>query len=157
LELGSECNHRAISQTKRDGPMAAAGDRLRPRHRRGPSAPPRDGLHGLRFGGCPSSSEHLQSVVLDRTDFVDLPLDRLHKIRGALLCDVMEDLPEPIAFLDKVRMSLPALERVLLTVPARQELWSNWDQHHGHFRRYDLQLPKPRPAKWANPRPWSTC
>jgi SAM-dependent methyltransferase len=94
---------------------------------------------GCDFAAVPVP-DHLENVVLDRTDFADLPFDRRHKIRGVLLCDVIEHLPEPIAFLDKVRTSLPALERVLLTVPARQELWSNWDQHYGHFRRYDLRL-----------------
>ena len=27
---------------------------------------------------------------------------------------------------------------MLVTVTARQELWSEWDHHYGHFRRYDL-------------------
>jgi hypothetical protein len=51
---------------------------------------------------------------------------------------VIEHLPEPVAFLRKVREALPALEGLLVTVPARQELWSEWDRHYGHFRRYDL-------------------
>jgi hypothetical protein len=33
---------------------------------------------------------------------------------------------------------LPALTHVLVTVPARMELWSDWDVHYGHFRRYEL-------------------
>ena len=28
--------------------------------------------------------------------------------------------------------------RVLITVPARQEVWSNYDEYYGHYRRYDL-------------------
>jgi hypothetical protein len=31
----------------------------------------------------------------------------------------------------------PALKQVVLTVPARMELWSNYDRYYGHFVRYD--------------------
>jgi SAM-dependent methyltransferase len=82
--------------------------------------------------------DHLRGIVLNRTDFADLPVEQRGRIRGAMLCDVIEHLPEPVAFLRKVRGALPALEGVLVTVPARQELWSEWDRHYGHFRRYDL-------------------
>jgi hypothetical protein len=76
--------------------------------------------------------------VFERTDFADLPAGQRGKIRGVLLCDVIEHLPDPIEFLRKVRNALPMLEGVLVTVPARQELWSEWDRHYCHFRRYDL-------------------
>jgi SAM-dependent methyltransferase len=84
--------------------------------------------------------DHLRSVVLAHTDFAELPIDRRQKIRGVLLCDLIEHLPEPIEFLHRIKTALPALERVLVTVPARRELWSNWDRHFGHFLRYDLRL-----------------
>jgi SAM-dependent methyltransferase len=82
--------------------------------------------------------DHLRTVVLDRTDFADLPAEQRGRIHGVLLCDVIEHLPDPVAFLRRVRGALPALEGVVVTVPARQELWSEWDRHYGHFRRYDL-------------------
>jgi SAM-dependent methyltransferase len=99
---------------------------------------------GIACIGCElaaaSIPDHLRDIVYDQTDFADLSVDQRRKIRGALLCDVIEHLPEPIAFLRKVRTALPALEGVLVTVPARHELWSEWDRHYGHFRRYDLGL-----------------
>lgn len=82
--------------------------------------------------------DHLRAVIFENTDFADLPATQRGGIRGALLCDVIEHLPDPAALLRDVRRALPALERVLVTVPARPELWSDWDRHFGHFQRYDL-------------------
>jgi hypothetical protein len=31
-------------------------------------------------------------------------------------------------------------EYLLITVPARKELWTNFDSYYGHFRRYDLAM-----------------
>ena len=97
---------------------------------------------GIDCIGCELAAapvpDHLRSVVLDRTDFANLPASQRSGIRGVLLCDVIEHLPNPISFLRNVRSALPALEGVLVTVPARQELWSEWDCHYGHLRRYDL-------------------
>ena len=69
--------------------------------------------------------DHLRGIVLDRTDFADLPTEQRGRIRRAMLCDVIEHLPEPLAFLRKVRGALPALEGVLVTVPARQDSGPN--------------------------------
>jgi hypothetical protein len=97
---------------------------------------------GMECVGCELADapipDRLRGVVLDRTDFVDLPGELRCRIQGALVCDVIEHLPDPVAFLQKVRAALPALAGVLVTVPARQELWSEWDRHYGHFRRYNL-------------------
>ncbi len=60
-------------------------------------------------------------------------------IQAILLLDVLEHLPEPEQFLADLLQSYPNVKRVLITVPARQELWSNYDDFYGHFRRYDLK------------------
>ena len=97
---------------------------------------------GIECIGCELAPapvpNHLRAVVFDQTDFADLPATQRAGIRGALLCDVIEHLPDPVALLRDLRRALPALERLLVTVPARPELWSEWDRHFGHFRRYDL-------------------
>lgn len=53
-----------------------------------------------------------------------------------MLLDVLEHLPEPEQFVQQLLMAYPNAQTVLVTVPARPELWSNYDEHFGHFRRY---------------------
>jgi len=54
-----------------------------------------------------------------------------------VVLDVVEHLPAPEAFLDGCVRHFPALARLVVTVPARRELWSNYDDFYGHLRRYD--------------------
>jgi SAM-dependent methyltransferase len=61
---------------------------------------------------------------------------RLADVDTALLLDVIEHLAEPVAFLQDVRSRLPRLRTLILTVPARRELWSALDRAAGHHRRY---------------------
>jgi hypothetical protein len=54
------------------------------------------------------------------------------------LLDVIEHLPDPVAFLSALKSAFPKVSRMIITVPARSELWSNYDTFYGHYRRYDL-------------------
>ena len=72
-------------------------------------------------------------------DIADLPADLTSAVRVALLLDVLEHLPEPNDFLHRCRKTLPALRALVITLPARQELWSNYDKHYGHFQRHRLE------------------
>jgi SAM-dependent methyltransferase len=72
-------------------------------------------------------------------DIADLPADLTREVRVALLLDVLEHLPEPNAFLHRCRRTLPGLRALVITLPARQELWSNYDEHYGHFQRHRLE------------------
>jgi SAM-dependent methyltransferase len=57
-----------------------------------------------------------------------------------LLMDVLEHLPEPAAFLRQCTDAFPNVRAVHLTVPARMEIWSNYDEYFGHFRRYTRSM-----------------
>jgi SAM-dependent methyltransferase len=65
----------------------------------------------------------LPPAVRDRTDVI-------------LLLDVLEHLPDPAGFLRELRTAFPVLQWVVATVPARMELWSNYDEFFGHYLRY---------------------
>lgn len=69
-----------------------------------------------------------------------LPAEQRAGVTGILLLDVIEHLPEPAAFLDALQQAYPDLETVIVTVPARGELWSNYDDFYGHYRRYTLPM-----------------
>jgi hypothetical protein len=55
-----------------------------------------------------------------------------------LLMDVLEHLPAPAAFLAQCRRAFPAAKHVFVTLPARMEIWSSYDEYYGHQRRYAL-------------------
>ena len=55
------------------------------------------------------------------------------------LFDVLEHLSEPYGFITNLVRGFPNLKHLLFTVPARMELWSNYEEHYGHFRRYTLE------------------
>jgi len=96
---------------------------------------------GINCVGCdladPPIINSVREFVSPGTDFRDLPAATRSNIEGVLLCDVLEHVPDAASFLTAIRGALPALRRVLVTVPARRELWSVWDDRYGHYRRYD--------------------
>jgi SAM-dependent methyltransferase len=59
-----------------------------------------------------------------------------------LLLDVIEHVPDSGAFLRHLSGGFPNLSHLIITVPARQELWSNYDECYGHCRRYSLEMLK---------------
>jgi SAM-dependent methyltransferase len=99
---------------------------------------------GIDCIGCdlaaPSVPAHLANKVFPATDFRSLPFATRREIKGVLLCDVIEHLEDSAELLQALPEFLPELTRVLITVPARRELWSEWDDHFGHARRYDLDM-----------------
>lgn len=76
------------------------------------------------------------AFVLGGQDANELPAAERARVRCILLFDVLEHLPDPADFLRRLQSSFDKLEVVIVTVPARAELWSNYDDFYGHFRRY---------------------
>ena len=73
-------------------------------------------------------------------DAVDLS-DTERELYGTLLLlDVIEHIPEPAPFLQNLADAFPNVSRIIITVPARQELWSNYDKFYGHYRRYTTEM-----------------
>lgn len=70
----------------------------------------------------------------------DLPAARRDRYTLIMLLDVIEHLSKPSTFLKKLESAFPNLTHVLITVPARSELWSNYDDFYGHQQRYTLQM-----------------
>lgn len=87
--------------------------------------------------GAPAVAEELRPFVLTSQDAFALPEELRQRIDVVLLLDVLEHLPAPEEFLARCRQSFPQVTRLVVTVPARAELWSNYDEFYGHFRRYD--------------------
>jgi SAM-dependent methyltransferase len=71
--------------------------------------------------------------------FEDLELNN-GSIDAAGMFDVLEHLPQPVEFLQKLREKMRWSGALFLTVPAYGWLWSDEDTHAGHYRRYDRDL-----------------
>jgi hypothetical protein len=70
-------------------------------------------------------------------DAMTLPIDLRRRVRALLLLDVLEHLPAPAAFVASLADAFENCRDIVITVPARQELWSNYDQFYGHHQRFD--------------------
>jgi 2-polyprenyl-3-methyl-5-hydroxy-6-metoxy-1,4-benzoquinol methylase len=75
-------------------------------------------------------------------DAWELPLAERTRYKTILLLDVIEHVPDPAAFLKRLCDGFPNLSHLVITVPACQELWSNYDECYGHCRRYSLEMLK---------------
>lgn len=83
------------------------------------------------FPGC-------RDVVYTGTDAFELPVKIRRSVETVMLLDVIEHFEDPATFIEEIRMKFENCRYLLVTVPARQELWTNYDVYNGHFRRYDL-------------------
>lgn len=134
----SRCRNRMIGRYLRasaaPGPMleVGCGKGVVVRYLRGKGFP----VVGVELSPVPAL-EGMAAHVRTGTDVADLAPEEAATYRTVLLLDVIEHLPDPKAFLAMLRAKLPNLEVLLVTVPARQELFSNFDRFNGHYRRYD--------------------
>jgi SAM-dependent methyltransferase len=79
-----------------------------------------------------------KSHVYTNQDAFTLSVELRQSVDMVMLLDVIEHMENPSDFLKKIKVSYVNVKHILLTVPARQELWTNYDEFNGHFRRYDL-------------------
>lgn len=71
---------------------------------------------------------------------IDVITDRScikEKFKSLLLLDVIEHIENPRGFIETLLVSFPEVEKILITVPSCQELFSNYDDYCGHFLRYN--------------------
>jgi len=73
-----------------------------------------------------------QADAADQSDFGDAGF--------VTLLDVLEHQEDDRAFMADLVGKMKPGSTLLLTVPALQKLWSDWDVALGHFRRYDKNL-----------------
>jgi SAM-dependent methyltransferase len=84
--------------------------------------------------------EEARPYVRTGLDVFSLPESERRTVRTILLLDVIEHIEDAAVFISAIRDHFPAMEWLVITVPAGQELFSNYDFFNGHFRRYDLDL-----------------
>lgn len=95
--------------------------------------------HGVELAHV-TPLEPVACYIKTGMDALELPLEQRLDVTGLLLLDVIEHLPDPLRFLKGLQTSFPNVSVVIMTVPASQEVWSNYDEFYGHYRRYSLQM-----------------
>jgi SAM-dependent methyltransferase len=91
---------------------------------------------GVEKGAAPVI-QGVDAYVSTETDLFDLDESLKQKITVVLLLDVLEHIGSRQDFLRNLAEQLPNCRLILLTVPARAELWSAYDEYWGHYLRYD--------------------
>jgi SAM-dependent methyltransferase len=66
----------------------------------------------------------------------DLEAQFRASVDTVLLLDVIEHIQDDVSFLKSIVSAFPNCRCFIVSVPARKEAWSNYDEHYGHFRRY---------------------
>lgn len=96
---------------------------------------------GVECWGCeiatprPITSDIAPYLMLGK-DAMELDDSVARQVKQLLLLDVLEHVEDPKQFMYDCIDKFSNAQRMLITVPARQELWSNYDERYGHFRRY---------------------
>jgi SAM-dependent methyltransferase len=80
----------------------------------------------------------IRDHLFTNTDAFELPAGLRQSIDVVLLFDVIEHLENPSEFLQEIKRKFSNAKHLVITVPARQELWTNYDVFNGHFKRYNL-------------------
>jgi len=88
--------------------------------------------------GNPPVYDDVRDFVFPDMDPAKLDASLRKRVTVVLLLDVIEHIERPAEFLTSLLASLPNVHSFIVAVPARQELWSNYDEHWRHFLRYDI-------------------
>ncbi len=99
--------------------------------------------HGVDCWGCELGrprpiQERVSEYLMPGSDAGELEPAFAETVHTVMLLDVLEHLEEPEQLLQRCRAHFANAQRFVVTLPARGELWTNYDDHFGHRRRYDL-------------------
>jgi len=89
--------------------------------------------------GTPKLLPSVEKLAWTGVGFQSLESAYRETVGSVLLLDVIVHVQEPAQFMREISDSMPNLDSVFITVPAREELWSNYDEYFGHYRRYDRE------------------
>lgn len=93
--------------------------------------------HGCDLAHYEPEDQRQAAYLHYETDALALPADFRNRVGTLLMLDVLEHLEHPKALLSDCLEAFPALGHMLITLPARTELWSDYDERYGHVARFD--------------------
>lgn len=92
--------------------------------------------YGVELGIVKPIDNTITDYVFYSQDAFTLDYELRNSFTCILLLDVLEHIEFPEQFLANIYTNFPKLTHLVITLPARQELFSNYDVFNGHFRRY---------------------
>lgn len=90
--------------------------------------------------GEPALMQGTEGVITVSRSATDLDPEFRNSVKCILLLDVIEHLADDAGFFKSIVEAFPACTCYVVTVPARSEAWSQYDEFYGHFRRYDRAM-----------------
>lgn len=90
--------------------------------------------------GEPKAGLHAPEHLTLGTNALELPPEVRNRFTAIGVFDVIEHIEDAPAFMKALFTAFPDVQHIIVTVPARPELWTSFDDHFGHFRRYDLAM-----------------
>jgi hypothetical protein len=94
-------------------------------------------IRGVEPAACAVPPE-VAHLVTRGCDAQTMPDGLRAQYKALALLDVIEHIADAPAFLNSLAGAYPQADAMLITVPARTELFSNYDAFNGHYRRYDM-------------------
>ncbi|MDJ1503681.1 class I SAM-dependent methyltransferase [Xanthocytophaga agilis] len=96
------------------------------------------------------NKQYIQTLATDLDEDYCLKLSQNHTafhtldelpypVNFIFAIDVLEHIEDDLAILKQMHQSLTSGGKIFIYVPARQELYSQFDKQIGHFRRYHLK------------------
>ena len=90
------------------------------------------------YDGCLNARSRKLNDVYNMT-FEDFNFDQFI-IGGVSMFDVIEHIEDDVTFMKRLAEKLKPGNKVYLTVPTHNYLWSDIDHYGGHFRRYNRKM-----------------
>lgn len=94
-------------------------------------------ISGVELGNTTPISNSNVSILFN-TDATSLSSEQTNRFKTISFFDVIEHIEDPVTFIKNILNYFPTVNTIILTVPARMELWTNYDDFNGHFKRYSL-------------------
>jgi len=94
-------------------------------------------IEGIELGNTTPISNSKIPVKYN-TNALSLPEELSNLYNTISLFDVIEHIENPEKFLHDLVSHFNNVEFLIITVPAHNELWTNFDEYYGHFKRYEL-------------------
>src|SRR4030095_14231760 len=96
-------------------------------------------IQGVELGNT-SPVSHSNAPVFYNTDVMSIDAEQATQFKTASFFDVIDNIEKPVDFMRQIVSHFKNVEYIIITIPARSELWSNFDDYYGHFRRYNLEM-----------------